>query len=127
MSNRLKISKESSKKLEYLSKRLGLRRNVVCRLAVGRSLAVKESVESFKPKDSAGFEFNRYTLTGEHDYVFKALVVQREGRRLSDNEYFSKYFRRHIERGIELLYSEYLKINSPIDFLVGLFSYAMKQ
>ena len=127
MSNRLKISKESSKKLEYLSKRLGLRRNVVCRLAVGRSLAVKESVESFKPKDSAGFEFNRYTLTGEHDYVFKALVVQHEGRRLSDNEYFSKYFRRHIERGIELLYSEYLKINSPIDFLVGLFSYAMKQ
>ena len=122
MSNRLKISKESSKKLEYLSKRLGLRRNVV-----GRSLAVKESVESFKPKDSAGFEFNRYTLTGEHDYVFKALVVQHEGRRLSDNEYFSKYFRRHIERGIELLYSEYLKINSPIDFLVGLFSYAMKQ
>ena len=127
MSNRLKISKESSKKLKYLSKRLGLRRNVVCRLAVSRSLAVKESVESFKPKDSAGFEFNRYTLTGEHDYVFKALVVQHEGRRLSDNEYFSKYFRRYIERGIELLYSEYLKINSPIDFLVGLFSYAMKQ
>jgi len=76
MPTRLKISEETSKRLEYLSKRLGLRRNIVCRLAIGRSLAENESVKTVDPKDSNGYEFNRYTLTGEYDSIFKALIIQ---------------------------------------------------
>jgi len=41
-----------------LSKRLDLGRNIVCRLAIGRSLAEKRSVGCILPKDSAGYEFN---------------------------------------------------------------------
>ena len=121
MSNRLKISKEASEQLDYLSNRLDLRRNIVCRLAIGRSLAKKEPVKNIKPKDSAGYEFNRYTLTGEYDDIFKALVKQHERKKLNEREYFSKFLRNHIERGIQLLYIEYQKINSPIDFFAYLF------
>jgi DNA sulfur modification protein DndE len=117
---KLKLSEKTSKHLEYLSRRLGLRRNIVCRLAIGRSLAEKESVLSISPKDSNGYEFNRYTLTGEYDNIFKALVVQHEKRKLHDTEYFAKYLRNHIERGINLLYHEYERINSPVEFLVAL-------
>lgn len=117
---KLKLSEETSKHLEYLSKRLGLRRNVVCRLAIGRSLTEKESVGTMNPKDSNGYEFNRYTLTGEYDSVFKALIVQHERKKMHDAEYFAKYLRNHIERGINMLYHEYERINSPVEFLVAL-------
>jgi DNA sulfur modification protein DndE len=116
MSNKLKISKEASAQVELLSKRLNLRRNIVCRLAIGRSLAEKESVRSIRPKDGAGFEFHRYTLTGEYDNLYKALLRQHEGEKMDDKDYFSTYLRNHIERGIQLLYVEYQRVNSPLDF-----------
>ena len=120
MSSRLRISKKASEQLNHLSNRLELRRNIVCRLAIGRSLAEKGSVKNMKPKDSAGFEFNRYTLTGEYDEIFKALVKQHE-KKLDDREYISTFLRNHIERGIQFLYIEYQRINSPIDFFADLF------
>jgi DNA sulfur modification protein DndE len=79
------------------------------------------SVEDMQPKDNDGFEFNRYTLAGDFDEVFKAVICQHAGKYLDDDQYFTYYFRNHIERGLELLYNEFKKINSPIDFLVGLF------
>lgn len=120
MSNKLKISKETSTQLDHLSSRLGLRRNIICRLGVGRSLAEKHSVKDLKPKSNVGYEFNKYTLTGDYDEMFRALIIQHEGKKLTNHQYFSKYLRNHIERGIELLYKEYERINSPIDFLVKL-------
>lgn len=120
MSSRLRISKKASEQLNHLSKRLDLRRNIVCRMAIGRSLAEKGSVKNMKPRDSAGFEFNRYTLTGEYDDIFKALVKQHE-KELNDREYISTFLRNHIERGIQFLYIEYQRINSPIDFFADLF------
>lgn len=121
MSNKLKLSQEASEKLELLSTRLDLRRNIVCRLAIGRSLAEKGSVKSINPDDSAGYEFNRYTLTGDFDELFKALLRQHEREKMNDKEYFSVFLRNHIERGVQLLYTEYQRVNSPIDFLTGLF------
>ena len=121
MSSKLKISEEASEQLSLLSKRLDLRRNIVCRLAIGRSLAETASVNSIRPKDSAGYEFNRYTLTGEYDDLFKALVRQHEGKKMDDREYFSTFLRNHLERGIQILYKEYQRINSPIDFFADLF------
>ena len=120
MPTKLKISKEMSEYLDYLSNKLGLRRNIVCRLAVGRSLDELNSIKDFKSKNSSGFEFNRYTLTGESDDIFKALIIQHERQNLTDDQYFLKFLRNHIERGIELLYEEYKRVNSPVDFLVML-------
>lgn len=122
MISRLKLSKEVSQKLLYLSNKLKLRRNIVCRLAVGKSLTEKETVKNLEFEDSAGFEFNRYTLTGNYDGLTKALIIQHGKKKISDSEYFSKYLRSHIERGINLLYLEYNKVNSPIEFLVQLAS-----
>ena len=120
MSTKLKLSKQSSSLLEHLSIKLGLRRNVVCRLAIGKSLSVRTSLALFELRDNLGYEFNRYTLTGDMDNVFKALIIQHEGKKISDNQYFSNYLRKHIERGVSLLNSDYSKVNSPIEFLVGL-------
>jgi len=120
MSSKLRISNKASSKLESLSNRLALRKNIICRLAVGRSLNEKKSIEEFETQDSSGYEFNRYTITGEHDGIYKALIVQYEKKKLDDKQYFTKYLRNHMERGIDLLYEEYEKINSPVEFLLML-------
>ncbi len=127
MQSKLKLSKDSSSKLDSLSSKINLRRNIICRLAIGRSLVDESSVIEIEPLDNNGFEFNRYTLTGEHDNFFKLLIVQHEGIKMDDDLFFSKYLRNHIERGIEILYDEYQRINSPTEFLLFLSSLSEKE
>lgn len=117
---KLKVSSSAQEKLEHLSLRLGLRPNIICRLALGRSLSIPQSVRPFEPSDSAGTEFNRHTLTGEFDEIFEILICQHEGRKIGEDMYFPIFFRNHLERGIDSLHNEYQEINSPINFLLGL-------
>lgn len=117
---KLKLSKNAQRQLDFLSTRLGLRPNIVCRLALGRSLSVPESVKDYIPEDSAGIEFNRHTLTGDFDEIFQMLIFQHENRRIGERMYFPIFFRNHLERGIHMLYNEYQTVNSPITFLLKL-------
>ena len=71
-------------------------------------------------KDSLGLEFNRATLTGIHELVFKLLISESENRFVPDHEFFPTFVRVHIENGIHLLYDKYQKINSPTEFLLQL-------
>lgn len=119
MASRLRLSKECSTKLQFLSGRLEIRRNLVARLAIGYSLSKKEK-PSIKQKDNQGYEFNRSTLTGKHDLIFKLLISEYEDRYIPDEEYFPILLRAHIENGVKLLYDKYQKINSPVDFLIKL-------
>jgi len=123
-SNKLALSRDRSQKLELLKSRLGLRPYMICRLAIGRSLANKESVKEFQYEDSSGREFNRYTLAGDFDVHYKALIYQHEfeasGKRIPEQYYFSVYFRRHMERGIDDLYQEFIRMNTPVKFLLSL-------
>ena len=120
MKNRLRLSEKATKQLIHLSNRLDLRRNIICRLAVGKSLAIDKSVKDFKPEDSKGLEFNRITLTGDQDLIFKSLILQHEKNPIDEEIFFPQFFRNHIEQGLDVLSSEYKKINSPVDFLMKL-------
>lgn len=124
--SKVNLSKKTSENLDYLSLRLGLRPNIICRLAIGKSLSVSSSVKGHLINDSSGREFNRTTLTGQNDDLFKALINQHEYEvshlRIKESEYFSQYFRRHVERGIEMLYKDYIVINSPTEFLFSIIS-----
>ena len=52
-------------------------------------------------------ELNRQTITGEYDELFKALVISYHGESISDDDYFPKYLKAHIDRGAKMLYSEF--------------------
>jgi len=127
MSNKLKLSEEKSSKLDFLSKKINLRRNIICRIAIGRSLIEKESVENYIHSDSQGYELNRSTIMGHQAELFRALINQHEGKKIGDFVYFSKFVRNHIERGILLLYEEFIRVNSPTEFLIGLIDYDKKE
>lgn len=69
--------------------------------------------------DSYGLEFNRQTITGEWDDLFKALIEMFEKKHINDDDYFQKYLKAHLDRGAKMIYSEF-KYNN--DFLLALLS-----
>ena len=87
-------------------------------------LAISMSIKSEIPlsdldftTDLQGLELNRQTITGEWDELYKSLIEVFEGRHISDDDYFQKYLKAHLDRGAKLLHSEF-KYNN--DFLLGL-------
>ena len=97
MRNRLKISEKATKQLNHLSNRLDLRRNIICRIAVGKSLTLKGSVKDYKSGDSKGLEFNRVTLTGDQDLIFKTLIIQHEKQPIDEEIYFPQRMLRYFQ------------------------------
>ena len=87
-------------------------------------LSISMSVKSGEPlaetdfkTDSFGLELNRQTITGEWDDLYKGLIEMFEGQHISDDDYFQKYLKAHLDRGAKLIYSEF-KYNG--DFLLSL-------
>ncbi|MGI6554473.1 MAG: DndE family protein [Bacillota bacterium] len=108
MNFKLKTSKTAERILRNLSSvsAYGCTPNILARIAV--ALSLKEGpVSDIQVKDANGFEFNRHTLTGEYDNVFKVLIEHVEGRSISDEEYFPGLFKAHLERGLPKLAGEY--------------------
>jgi DNA sulfur modification protein DndE len=104
---KLKTSKETMKIFEDLGARIHLQPFALCKIAIALSLR-KEQLETdhFKT-DGEGLELNRQTITGEYDDLFRALVISHACEPLTDEEYFPKYLKAHIDRGAKLLDSEY--------------------
>lgn len=100
---RIKLSAESTKKLQLFKSRTGLTPNIACRMALGVSLA-EESIPSLELfVEETGQEINRYTLLGEHELVLLALFTQWcHDRKITEKQRY-KYFLAHVNRGVELL------------------------
>jgi DNA sulfur modification protein DndE len=101
--SKFKVSAEATSKLRSLRQRTGLRPNLLCRIALMLSLEEGSAAGRPVPPDD-GMEFNRYTLTGEYDSLFVALlrlVEEDAGRRspLSDQELLS-LLRTHVHEGL---------------------------
>jgi DNA sulfur modification protein DndE len=100
---RLRVTKETSSRLRFLAGKTGLTPNLLCRIGFCLSLAEPPIPD---PKDYAEEEreFNRYTLLGEYDSLFVALLRQRCYRDgIDDPSDLPIYFRAHVNRGILLL------------------------
>lgn len=106
----LKTSKYAKETLLQLQASTGITPNILIRYAVALSLKNGSNGTDITPitKDfSDGLVLNRSTVTGEYDYVFRAMITQAAEKELSDEEYFPGYFNAHLERGIRLLAAEY--------------------
>lgn len=106
MTFKLKTSKRTQVIFEELGRSTSLKPYTLVKHAVAWSLQTGEPIQKFN-YDSNGLELNRQTITGEYDDFFKVLAEQIEGRHLSDEEFFPKYVKAHIDRGALLLESHY--------------------
>ncbi|QLK09345.1 DNA sulfur modification protein DndE (plasmid) [Priestia megaterium] len=105
MNFRLKTSKETGERLVSLQSTTGLTWNILSRIALALSLRDPSMPDLVENK--SGVDINRNAMTGEHDYIYKALIRQHAKRNVSDEEYFPDLFNAHLERGIVLLENEY--------------------
>lgn len=118
MNFRLKTSQETGEILKSLQNSTGLTWNVLSRIAVAMSL--NDPTLPSEVPNTAGVEIHRNTMTGEHDYVYKALIRQHAGYHVPEEEYFPDLFNRHIERGIRMLEGEYKLFGSYEKLLTNL-------
>lgn len=100
--SKIRLSKDASNRLRFLAGRTGLTPNLLCRM--GFCLSLEEpripSPDDFPEEDR---EFNRYTLLGEYDLLFMALLRQRLHNDQLEDEDLEDHFRAHLNRGITLL------------------------
>jgi len=91
---------------------------ILSKLSISLSLKSEEQmIESDYKTDSLGLELNRQTITGEWDNLYKSLIEMFEGTHVSDDDYFQKHLKAHLDRGARMLYSTF-KYNK--DLLIAL-------
>lgn len=104
--SRLRVCKEVDQRLIHLKSRTGLNPNLLCRLGFCLSLndPTMPNPDAYPPDSER--EINRYTLLGEWDDYFVALLRERcfhDGLEVED-EILEEQFRAHVNRGVLTLY-----------------------
>lgn len=107
MGFRLKTSKKTKEIFEELGKSSNLKPFALSKIAVSMSLNSPTSIDEYENDDTNGLELQRATVTGEFDSIYKALIEIKLGRHITDDEYYPKYMKLHMDRGAELLSNNY--------------------
>jgi DNA sulfur modification protein DndE len=101
---RVRFSKEADSWLKVMKSRTGITPNLLCRLAVCLSLNEQGVPNPAKYPEDSDREINRYTLLGEFDAAFVALLRQRFVQdKVGEEMELDAYFRAHLHRGIMVL------------------------
>lgn len=98
--NRIRISEKATFRLNQLKGRTGLTPNILSRIAICYSLN-DPTIPNPDDYDERGQEINRFTLTGEWDSFFTALIKERcirDGLD-SENDLYDQ-MRAHLNRGV---------------------------
>jgi len=115
---RLVVCQEVDQRLIQLKSRTGLRPNLLCRLGFCLSLndPTVPDPDAYPPDSKR--ELNRYTLTGEWDNLFVALLRERCAHdRLDLENDLEDQFRAHVNRGV-LMLNQRVKHLGDLDRLV---------
>lgn len=105
---KIRTSKKTMNLFEELAASTSYAPFILSKLAISMSLKNGKPLnESDFNTDSFGLELNRQTITGEWDDLFKGLIKMFEEKNLDDDNYFQKYLKAHLDRGAQILYSEY--------------------
>ncbi len=116
--NRIYVGEDVDQRLRLLKARTGLTPNLLCRLGFCLSLAEQSIPDPQLYAEGQVREFNRYTLTGQWDIFFFALLRERlveDG--LNPEADLEAYFKAHLSRGV-LMLSQRLKSLEDLTDLV---------
>jgi DNA sulfur modification protein DndE len=115
--NKLHVSERATKCFPSLKGKTGLTPNILCRMALCLSI-VDPSRPNPRLDDEKGMEFSRYTLLGEWDAFFIALLRERlihDG--LDPEEDLMPQFKAHLNRGIVMLFSRVKTLTDVYDLI----------
>ncbi len=99
----------------------------IIRLAIAYSVnmegdprIVKGEPKGFNAHEQNGAEYNRFTIFGNDETVYKALMAKNLGRQITDEEFFPVLTNAHLERGIKELNSDFRLARNKDRFLLQL-------
>ena len=103
---RIPFTETADQQLRTLKARTGMPANILCRLGFCLSLEEPGMPPQLPKGFPVGREINRYTLLGEYDRLFIALLVARSEMVVVDKKsesYITKIFLEHMDRGVALI------------------------
>ena len=106
MINKLHTSLQTQEIFFALSQSLGLQPYILSKLAIALSIRQGKLREDDYATDNNGLELNRQTIFGDHDLIFKSLIINCEGRAMCEEDYFPSTVKAHLDRGARLLEDE---------------------
>ncbi len=115
---KIRTSKKTMNIFEEIAASTNFAPFILAKLSISMSIkSEKKLCEADFKTDNFGLELNRQTITGEWDELYKGLIEMFEGTHISDDDYFQKYLKAHLDRGAKMIHSEF-KYNG--DFLLSL-------
>ena len=118
---KLKTSKRTMEIFGMIGQKTNLQPFSLSKIAIALSVASDNPLsENDFNTNNEGLELNRQTITGDHDTLFKSLIISDLKQPITDEEYFPKYLKAHIDRGAILLESEFKYSKNLIDHLCKL-------
>lgn len=115
---KVRLTKDASNRLRFLAGKTGLTPNLLCRFGLCLSLT-EPTVPNPKDFLEEEREFNRYTLLGEFDATYMALLKQRCHEDGIDRSQLADQFRAHLNRGIILLQRRVRNISDLAELVGG--------
>lgn len=111
---RLRVCDEVDSRLRILKARTGLTPNLLCRLGFCLSLNDPMPPDPAQYPEDSPREINRYTLTGQWDGLFVALLKERSSRDGFGDQDLEDQFRAHVNRGVLLLYRQVRELSDLV-------------
>ena len=104
---KIKTSQKTQELFEIIEASENLQPYALSKLAISLSLKsqVPLSDEDFKT-DNNGLELSRQTIFGDHDLIFKTLIINCENKAMCEEDYFPGAVKAHLDRGAKLLEDE---------------------
>ena len=106
MANKLRVSKRTQQIFSKVGATNSLPPFALAKLAIALSVRKGPLQEKDYGTDNEGQELNRQTIFGDHDLIFKCLILMNSGTPLTEDEYFPKTVKAHLDRGAQLLENE---------------------
>lgn len=106
MTNKLHTSLKTQEIFSELGQALGLQPYILSKLAIALSIRQGKLTETNYQTDNNGLELSRQTIFGDHDLIFKMLIINNESRSISEEDYFPGIVKAHLDRGAKLLEDE---------------------
>ena len=106
MTNKLHTSVQTQEIFFSLGQSLGLQPYILSKLAIALSIRQGKLKKADYETDNNGLELNRQTIFGDHDLIFKTLIINCENKAMCEDDYFPSAVKAHLDRGAKLLEDE---------------------
>lgn len=106
MTNKLHTSKLTQEIFTSVGQSLGLQPYILSKIAIALSIKNGKLKQCDMETDNEGLELSRQTIFGDHDLIFKALIINCQNKAACDDEFFPDMVKAHLDRGAKLLENE---------------------